>query len=209
MSVAFIDTETTGLDPELNPIWEIAVILPDGPNKGEHCWQVLLPPDLRIVTDDEPAPNEPYVSTWVLDNTGLGDRYDSTTAVTPAEAVERFCSLVDGRHLVGAVVSFDEERIRRMYRTHIDPLAVRYPWHYHLIDVEALAVGYLHAAEDSYHLDVGRADLSLPWNSDDISRAVNVGPPTTDRHTALGDARWAQKLYDRVVGTPWRTGGGG
>ena len=39
MSVAFVDTETTGLDPELNPIWEIAVILPDGPDEGEHCCE--------------------------------------------------------------------------------------------------------------------------------------------------------------------------
>ena len=43
MNVAFVDTETTGLDPERNPIWEIAVIIPDGPDAGEHVWQQRLP----------------------------------------------------------------------------------------------------------------------------------------------------------------------
>ena len=32
----FIDTETTGLDPDRHAIWEVALITPDG---NEHVWQ--------------------------------------------------------------------------------------------------------------------------------------------------------------------------
>ena len=192
MSVAFVDTETTGLDPELNPIWEIAVILPDGPDEGEHCWQVRVPP-LAIVPDGEPPADRSvaYISQWVLDNTGFGSRYNATEALEPARAAWQATQLLKGRHIVGAVPSFDEERLRRMVDEHLGR-PDRYPWHYHLIDVEAMAVGFLGAS--------GVA-VSLPWKSDDLSLALGVEPPSgDDRHTALADARWARVLYEAVVG---------
>lgn len=189
--VAFIDTETTGLDPDRCPIWEIAVILPDGPGEGEHCWQVALP-YLPVVGDEDPS--GPYLSRWVLENTGWNERYDSETALDPEEAIAKFASLVDGRHLVGAVPSFDEERLRRLYRWHIDPWATRFPWHYHLIDVEAMAVGWLLGDPEGDHR------LDLPWKSDDLSRALGVEPPAPEeRHTALADARWARAMYERMT----------
>lgn len=39
-----------------------------------------------------------------------------------------------------------------------------------------------------------------PWNSNDMSRAVGVEPDDFDRHTALGDARWAKAIYEAVMG---------
>lgn len=189
MTVAFIDTETTGLDPDLNPVWEIAVIIPDGPHKGEHCWQVLTPP-LAVVKNGQPPSDVAYIDQWVIDNTGFGERYDRATAVSPAESAERFALLAEGRHLVGAVPSFDEERLRRMHDRELGR-PDRYPWHYHLICVEALAVGYLCAGGDS---------VALPWDSDDLSAALGIAPPGPgERHTALADARWARAIYERIV----------
>lgn len=40
-----------------------------------------------------------------------------------------------------------------------------------------------------------------PWRSDDLSRTCGVEPPSDDeRHTALGDARWALRWYDAMTG---------
>jgi hypothetical protein len=39
VGVAFIDTETLGLQARTHAIWEIAIIIPDGPDAGEHLWQ--------------------------------------------------------------------------------------------------------------------------------------------------------------------------
>lgn len=212
MNVAFVDTETTGLDPERNPIWEIAVIIPDGPDQGEHVWQQQLPLNspstngsdrmfiidragsLPIIADGERAPRySANINRWVLDNTRFADDYNHTTALRPDDSIERFARLVEGRHLVGAVPSFDEERLRRLYRKHVDPTATRFPWHYHLIDVEAMMVGYLLGDPE------GDWRFPLPWKSDDLSTALGVTPPDKDRHTALGDARWAKTIYERIV----------
>lgn len=179
MSVAFIDTETTGLDPVKHRIWEIAIILPDGPEAGEHCWQVRVPPGYDV-------------DQWVLDNTRFSQDYNRDTAETVTETVLRFTELLNGRHLVGAVPSFDEERMRGMLVDFFYPQPIHLPWHYHLIDVEALAVGWLAARGET---------VELPWDSDELSRLVGVIPPEgDDRHTALADARWAKAIYDRIVG---------
>ena len=80
-------------------------------------------------------------------------------------------------------------------------------WHYHLIDVEALAVGYL--AGRGWPLDhwgdpggeTARMfdPRNLPWKSDDLSAALGIRITDDDRHTALGDARWARAIYDAVM----------
>jgi len=188
MNIAFVDTETTGLNPTLNPIWEIAVIVDD----VEHCWQVRLPDDMPLVGDDDPKPSTPYMTKWAFEHTGWRDRYDDDLALSPLAAVERFCELVDGRHLVGAVPSFDEERLRSMYHKYVDHAPTRYPWHYHLIDVEALTVGYL--------AGIGHR-VTLPWKSHELSERIGVMVPVEDEHTALGDARWAKAVYEAVIGS--------
>lgn len=211
--VAFVDCETTGLDPDRNPIWEIAVIV-DG---VEHCWTQILPLSLKTsaphqefwtpagapseyglpIAEDGPVaalPAQKYISRWVLENTGITERYDHVTAEFPTRSVVRFGNLVSGRHLVGAVPSFDEERIRRLYRERINPLVTSYPWHYHLIDVEALMVGFIYGTDN-----LNRP--SMPWKSDDLSREIGVEPPSgADRHSALGDARWAKAIYEKIMG---------
>lgn len=186
--LAYVDTETMGLDPELNPIWEVAVIVDD----AEHVWQQRVPEHYEILPEGvAPANNStPYVSQWVLDNTRFEKEYRHKSALTPADSIRRFAELVEGRHLVGAVPSFDEERLRRQYRMFIDSTATKFPWHYHLIDVETLAVGFVTAR--------GLA-VPLPWSSDRLSEFLGIEAPVEDRHTALGDARWAKAIYERVM----------
>jgi hypothetical protein len=38
-----------------------------------------------------------------------------------------------------------------------------------------------------------------PWNSDDLSAALGVTVSDEDRHTALGDAKWAMRIYNAVM----------
>lgn len=174
--VCFIDTETLGLDPEIHPIWEIAVIV-DG---VEHCWQQRL-----SYSDGRHA--DPYATKL----TRFDERYDHGAAMQPADSLMRLSELVQGRHWVGAVPSFDEERVRRAWVQWVGPQPERWPWHYHLICVETLATGWLAAKG---------VELPLPWDSDELTRCLGLEPPVDDqRHTALADARWAKAIYERIV----------
>jgi hypothetical protein len=125
----------------------------------------------------------------------------------------------DRPHIIGAVPSFDTERLSLLLERH----GCAWGGHYHLIDVENLAVGYLahtvrtvdyyrtvlDATEDAeQHAASAREKvaelaglITPPWDSDEISRAVGVEPPGPGvRHSAMGDARWALAIWDAITG---------
>lgn len=198
--LAFIDTETTGVHPGRRA-WEIAIIRRK-PSGDEDVWLIQ-------VEDVDLSNADPFG----LKVGGFYDRHVRyTDAPVPAKVLteEGAAYMVEeytrGAHLVGAVPNFDAEVFDAMLRRHkLIPA-----WHYHLIDVENLAVGYLAGLAGHGHSEVtcgplcgkgGAEPAALPWKSDDLSRACGVEPPSEDqRHTALGDAKWAMRLYDAIVG---------
>lgn len=169
-SLAFVDTETTGLDPDRNEVWEVGLILRDTEGiEVERVWQ--LPVDLGRAESIALKVGNFYERRW-----------DYSELTRPVDFAEEFGELTHGTHLVGAVPSFDDGFLKRLLRASRGCPG----WHYHLVDVEALAAGRL-AAEP-------------PWDSNELSRLVGVDPELFDRHTALGDARWARAIYDAVMG---------
>lgn len=188
--LVFVDTETTSLRHDRRA-WEIAAIIRDpGKADTEHVWMVDTqdldlgnadPMSLRIGRFYERHPqmngddaNDAWGSTWL-------ERFLLIE-------VER---LTRGAHLIGAVPNFDADVLSaRMRANGICP-----SWHYHLQDFETLIVGFLRGR--------GEKVPPLPWKSDDLSRLIGVQPPVgDDRHTALGDARWARDVWDRVMDEP-------
>lgn len=189
----FLDCETTGLDPD-DPIWELAAIRrdPDG-----TCTE------LNVFVDHDVRSAEKLPDSFRRDH---DRRYDPAAAVSPARLVglvlDLFAAPVDYReraHVVGAVPSFDTERVGRLIRQGGHDL----PWHHHLIDVETLAVGYIVASAREYPgsraSDFVAAGMP-PFDSDALSDVMGVDPGRFARHTAMGDVRWAMAIYDTVMG---------
>ena len=183
-NVCFVDTETTGLDPDLHQIWEVGIILPDG---YEGRW--FLPVDLgradpyalKVGRFHERHPH------------GYDFKHNDDEYVSEVRSFCRdFAEYTRGMHLAGAVISFDEERLRRLLRAN----GACPEWHYHLIDVEALAAGYLSNGFDH----PGDAPHRPPWDSNELSQCIGVNPEDFDRHTALGDCHWAKAIYDKTLG---------
>ncbi|NUP45239.1 MAG: hypothetical protein HOY76_51510 [Streptomyces sp.] len=190
--IAFTDTETTGLDPVLHEAWEIAVILRVDGKDEEHTWRIK--PDLASA---DPAALEL-------------NRYHERTAHPewkwddPHIACAELHTMLEGAVIVGSNPSFDAEMISNLLAAyHGNPR----PWHYRSIDVVTLAAGSLYGrAAERARRGVAAwfpriaAVLGWPWRSYDVSRLVEVEPPTPDvGHTALPDARWVRDLWDRIT----------
>lgn len=188
--LVFLDIETTGLSLDAD-IWEFAGIRrdPDGTEIELHLF---------IEHDEDKCRHLP--ESFRADHLARfpGHHQEERKRRAAHRIFDFLCSDGEPVHVVGAVPNFDTERISRLLRAEIGP-HVRDPWHYHLIDVESLAVGYL-AANARFTGDPVDTPAP-PWNSDELSRAIGVEPPTTERHTAMGDARWARDIYDQVMGT--------
>jgi DNA polymerase III epsilon subunit-like protein len=197
-TVVFLDTETTGLDPERHEVWEIGCIVQDHRDKsmdGEWLWQLQPnlaladPTGLRIGRYYEreqlwratPAKAVTLASPWWRED--LRSKPYPSEKASPGQVAHTLAIALDGAHMVGAVPSFDAAFLAPFLRRHGEAPT----WHYHLVDVEAMAAGH--------------AQAEPPWNSDDLSRWVGVDPVRFDRHTALGDARWAKAIYEAVLTT--------
>jgi hypothetical protein len=195
--ICFVDTETTGVHPGRRA-WEVVIIRRE-PNGAETTLHAF-------VGDVDLSAADPY-------GLRVGRFYDRhplyATGPRPDDALllseQRVARLVEehtrGAHLVGAVPNFDAEVFADMLRRH----RLAPAWHYHLVDVENLAVGYLAAKLSRTDVsDQARAELGdmvmPPWSSEELSRMCGVDPAGEDeRHTALGDAKWAMRLYDAIV----------
>lgn len=196
MTIAFIDTETTGLDPERDHIWEIAVIVAG----DERVWQQRIPDAQGHFSG---PPDWDVVDDWVVENTGIRDRYNHGAALHPESSIALLSQLVVNRHLVGACPWFDSERLHRVLLDVDARSGGQYqrglPWHYHLIDIEALAVGYL-LGKGSQMASPQDWYTPLPWKSDELSLRVGVDPADfKPKHSALADARWAKAVYEAVT----------
>lgn len=205
-SLVFIDTETTGLHPGRRA-WEIAMIRrdPDG-RQRELVMQV------RDVDLSDADPIGLRIGGFYDRHRILGTRVilnDEVAAWEEEKVAGRVEQWTRGAHLVGVNPGFDAETLAPMLRRHrLVP-----SWHYHLVDVLPMAAGYLHglARQDGHEcigsvktwsLETASADPPVPpWKSDAVAEQLGVEPPAEDeRHTALGDARWAMRIYDAITG---------
>lgn len=190
--LAFIDTETTGLDPFLHDVWEIAVILRVDGQDEEHVFHVE--PDLTNADSEALVMNRYYQRTSAPDW-----KWDDRETVTRC-----LNDLLDGAVLIGSNPAFDAEMLTHLLGRYF---AQPRPWHYRTLDVVTLAAGSLYGrAAERARRGVGAwfpriaAAMGWPWRSYTVSRLVEVEPPAPDvGHTALPDARWARDLWDRIT----------
>lgn len=183
-TLAFIDTETTGLHRKTRRAWDVAVVL-RAPDQPDREYQFFLPVNLSTA--------DPYAlkvgGFWgrhprALGGTASGGSslYEGPGCLLSTRAASALLTdLLRDATWVGAVPSFDEDIIVRMLlREGMLPT-----WDYHLVDIESWAAGALR--------------MQPPWRLDRVTAALGVTVPEADRHTALGDARGVRDAYDAVL----------
>lgn len=169
--LAFLDTETTGLDEEDYRIWEVGVIL-RGP---EHETDLPMVLHIAGVVPDEFEERARQIG-----------RYDARYGMEAALHTEKMAawalqSYLAGRHLVGANPAFDQAHLKKMFRRH----DLKPSWHHRLIDVEALAQGHFGLVKP----------MGLRQTADLMG--IRYDPETL--HGAYPDAELAMKIYDQIV----------
>lgn len=214
--IAFLDIETVTLDPGEDVIWEIALVHRVGSLEQVFQWQ--LRPNMAKATPEALAVGR-FDERYQLDSLdgdaaeALGWMWDPADLPTGAtmtydDVAASLSVLLDGAVLVGSGPWFDAERLALFLRRHggLEPR-----WHHRLVDVKAEAAGWLKgllragwygagALDAHRHAEVVDA-ARLPYDPEKLWRACGVEPSApAERHTALGDARSAMRLYDAITG---------
>lgn len=236
--LVFSDGETISLRPgergDMHVMWELALILRDPETQvdTEYLWQ--LPVDagkadtisLNIGGWNERRWPEIGDASWADDHEewlrlagiamdGRVDRLEQTDdgqyvgVVVPLERMREWATMVSRLTWhgvwIGAVPGFDDRRVEDLLRAN----GACSGWHYHLADVETLAVGWIagQLAPNSSMPSERRARfieaVQPPWDSDTLSEALGVDRSKYPAHTALGDTRWARDLYDAILDPAW------
>jgi len=196
--IVFLDTETDGVHPD-RKVWEVGMIhrVPGGYEKSVSFMvdidlSTADPFGLRVGRFYDRHPLGRWLSNQ--DHSDRPEPDETPDYYSEQRAAERVVRWTHGAHIVGAVPNFDTEVLAPLIRDwEYTP-----SWHYHLIDVESLMVGYLNGQ--------GRgAEIELPWDSDHLWSACGLPPMREqDKHTALGDARQVQRAYDIIMAGPPR-----
>lgn len=182
--IAAIDTETTGLGMD-DEVWEFAGFRRDADGRVS-ALQLFIGHDTVKCNQLPGRYLQSHVTRWLSAAT-------AGQIVSPLQAANRIADFLkpadDGElvHVIGCAPAFDERMLRRLLQAH----GLVWPVSHHLIDVVALMLGHLAHEFGGF--------LPPPWRSDDLSRNVGVAPPVDDRHTAVGDARWALAIYDQIM----------
>jgi hypothetical protein len=182
-ALAFLDTETTGLHRGRRP-WEIAIIR----RSGSEQQRLHLCIDVCDLDLESANPVSLAVSGFHKRHPQARDRPLHFPRVYRAqEAAALVDSWTSDATMVAVVPRFDTQCLAELLGRH--GLTPR--WHPDLVDVVPLAV-----------VAVQAAGLDPEPDFAGLSRQCGVKPPSgAQRHTALGDARWAMRWYDRL--TQW------
>ncbi len=213
--IVFLDTETDGVHPG-RKVWEVAMIRRDEDGERETSFFVEIdlstadPFGLKVGRFYDRHPMGRVLAE--LDEHQWDSEVDYYPEYRAALAVARW---THGAHIVGMVPNFDTEVLANLLRAQqLTPA-----WHYHLIDVENMILGYIarerHDEEiflfnttdevrnvrGTSVLDRRTAMLTPPYDSEALSHAIGVEPPSEDeRHTAMGDAKWCARIWDTLTG---------
>lgn len=205
---AIVDIETLGLNSDIHPVFEVGLILRDieaeDTTDREFSWFLPVAPETLIFADPFALKlngfnkRHPQGLGFIDQKDGRVSRIAEEQGLTDADKFARqFCALTQGAIWIGSVPSFDEERLRQLVRSQ----GVMHDWHYQLIDVETLAAGKIKGTHTGkWTLEEAHA-VSPPYDTKAITQLLGLDPSQyeADKHTALGDCRWARDVYDAVM----------
>lgn len=173
-----VDLETTGVNPVEDYVVEVG-IAGEKPNGDYFETEFSVPFPEEAMSEGAAAVN------------GWGKRPFPKKCISVSWAQGQLQELLDDCHIVGKNPHFDEEFLKYSLR-------VPQSWHHRLVDVGSLAWGCYQELSNMHPQEY--SDMLQPPNVDQVAEVMGVARDTVDGyHTALMDARWAYKVFRKVV----------
>lgn len=178
--LAFVDLETTALDPFVGEVIEIGVVIAD---------QVALPdgrPSLSFVSEHLIALTPTHLETAdpkSLEICRYHER-DWTHAVPPRAGLDTLATLLSGKVFVGQNVAFDWGYLLHAGEAH--GVAFDSQVHYHKLDLASMAFGKLYTEEQLFRFSLREM-------------AEYFGVENKAAHTALSDAQTTFEVCKRLL----------
>lgn len=135
MHIVCVDIETTGLDPNVHEVWEIAYARLEG-----DVYTGTVPH--RGLTADPKA-------------LAMNGYHDNAIPSAPLDFDQEVRQALTGNILLAANPAFDSAFLRKRWG-----LGAETPWHYRMIDIESMAFAVLHYDQPKGLKDIA-ADLRL------------------------------------------------
>lgn len=171
MNIAFLDLETTGLDPKQHEILEFAALL----RYEEHSHLIDVPVHCALEIDLARADAK------ALEINRYEERRDELDdlLVPHEEAALTIHDRLEGCLVVGNNVGFDLAFLREYLGAQ--------PWFYQPLDLKAYAAGM--------------TGKSVPVTTSFLSELAEVPlDKYGEQHTAMADAAWNRDIYDALLG---------
>lgn len=196
MKIAFVDIETTGLDPHTHDVWEMAGIVSDTEELDKTTeFHHFIVPNLQMADPGALRMNHFYDRVELTSEEWgkNGERYKWSD---PRAAALDVVTKTSGAYLCGMNVDFDADFLEHLlFACGLSPA-----WEYKPVELESMMLGYLSNLRD--HEGVPTVSMSelFPFRSSDLSRRIGIDPDIFDRHTAMGDAKWAYSVFRKITG---------
>jgi DNA polymerase III epsilon subunit-like protein len=192
--LVFVDTETSGLDPDQHEIWEVAMF-----DKGGDGWYVAQRSIEPWKAQPEALIANHYYTRRDHTETPSGFKIDFPSDEVLAAKLSRWLA---GAVMVGINPAFDASFLRRFLLNNGEAPA----WQYHVICAKTMAAaklmamrhtdGHGNAIVQGHHS--WSADLEPPWSTSWL--AEQLGIEMRDRHSAMGDVYLAVKFFEYATG---------
>ena len=201
----FNDNETTGLDFINDEVWQVHFLAArTGETRAFDSFTRLITHDTEKMKKLPEKFQKIHSDIWSNpDYTGL--------VRTPFAAMKEFLEWRESianegekAHFIAANPTFDSIMLMN---NQIIPFSIFYQvFDYHLIDIEALALGWLRHQELNLSWSVPSVEALtpresfLPFKSDDLSKALGIYDENAHKHDAISDVEWMVAMWKAMNG---------